>query len=155
MLLTCDVVMCYFEYGTTYLVLLHTSTIVVYVSCCVMNDLEHLEPGVKDTGLGQSGRAWSLMHKARAMPNGGPKEQLLNLAVDSFYEHVRRNPNDWVATYDCGCALYDLAWASSSSRRCEPLNTNLSWCHELGLVLVNLNTNTFELVLVGEHKHQH
>jgi len=80
-------------------------------------DFEQLGPFIKENGLALSGRGWGLMYKARALAIGKPKEQLLQLAVDSLTDNVARSPNDWVANYDCACALYDLAWASPPSRR--------------------------------------
>jgi hypothetical protein len=61
-----------------------------------------LGASVKDNGLANCGRGWSLIYKARALPLGPPKMQLLELSVDLFKEHVQLHPNDWVANYDAG-----------------------------------------------------
>ena len=82
-------------------------------------DFEVLGPSVKENGLALAGRGWNLMYRARALAIGKPKEQLLQLAANSLADNVDCRPNDWVANYDCGCALYDLAWASPPSRRYE------------------------------------
>ena len=72
------------------------------IEICVKSDIETLGASVKDNGLANCGRGWSLIYKARALPLGPPKMQLLELSVDLFKEHVQLHPNDWVANYDAG-----------------------------------------------------
>ena len=53
-------------------------------------DFERLGPKSRDQGLARAGRAWMLMYKARPLPRGQPKEELLSLAVDAFADQVGR-----------------------------------------------------------------
>lgn len=78
-------------------------------------DIESLGPRVKDSGVVSASRGWQLIHRSRTLARGTAKVQVLNLACRTFKHALDHAPNDWVAAYDFGSALYELSWSSSTA----------------------------------------